>query len=375
MAQPGFSGAAKVLAPTNLKFWPFQIAGWLGYEIFVMLRVAIQMAEDNLTFQSQVNRFYSLLIYGFASLVLTSLVRYVYRWIYNRQLPIASTILWVSLVSVVITFMATYLGNFLYSLLIEPYSSSSFMTITWLVLWNFPSFLGWSVLYFGIKYWNQWTLERKRADKADLLAQTAQLQMLRYQLNPHFLFNSLNSIRALINEDQQVSRTMVTELSEFLRYSLVNNGHSHVPLSKEIEAITHYLALEKKRFEEKLEVEIDVQKEAEEFPILSFLLHPLVENCVKYGMRTSPMPLKINITAGIENGRLLVRISNTGTWVEPSVTPAGESTGTGLNNIRLRLENAFPGKYRFSIGPQTGQVVAEIELSQSEPAPDDAKES
>jgi two-component sensor histidine kinase len=358
-----FKGAVSALTPRKLKFWQFQLAGWLGFEAFVILRKVIQMLRDNQDFASAVNSFYSLLIYGFASLVLTSLIRYVYRWIYNRQLPISLTILWITLISVLITFMGTYFGNFLYSTLVEPYSSSNFMTIVWLVLWNFPSFLGWSILYFGIKYWNQWTIERARADKADQLAQTAQLQMLRYQLNPHFLFNSLNSIRALITEDQKASREMVTELAEFLRYSLVNKGYSLVPLRQEIEAIRHYFALEKKRFEEKLIVEIQVDPEAEEYPVLSFLLHPLVENAVKYGMRTSPIPLKIKIRADIDSDELRIRVENTGSWKPQVEITDGEGTGTGLNNIRLRLENAFPLSHQFTIGQEGDCVVALISIS------------
>ena len=119
--------------------------------------------------------------------------------------------------------------------------------LTLMALLNLTIPFGWSILYFGIKYGNEWILEKERADKANLLAQSAQLQMLRYQLNPHFLFNSLNSIRALINEDQKASKEMVTELAEFLRYSLTSKDFANVPLREEIEAIQHYLSLEKKK--------------------------------------------------------------------------------------------------------------------------------
>jgi len=346
--------------PAAINFWYFQIGGWLGYEAFVIMRKVIQVLKENQDFASAANNFYSLLIYGMASLILTSVVRYPYRFIYRKQLPIGLTIIWISVASVIITFLATYFGNFLYSWWIEPYSSSDFMVILWLVLYNFPSFFGWSVLYFGIKYWIQWSYEKDRADKADRLAQAAQLQMLRYQLNPHFLFNSLNSICALISEDQKASREMVTELAEFLRYSLVNKGSAIVPLSQEIDAIRHYFSIEKKRFDEKLEVEIEVSEEAESFPVLGFLLHPLVENAVKYGMKSSPMPLRIGIYARLENDCLLIRVENTGTWLEDRSSGEKESTGTGLTNIRMRLENAYPGKHSFQIEPDGGRVVATI---------------
>ena len=156
--------------------------------------------------------------------------------------------------------------------------------------WGVP-LISWSVLYFGIKFFLEWDLQKDKAEKAIALAQSAQLQMLRYQLNPHFLFNSLNSVRALIAENKDTAKHMITELSEFLRYSLLSRNYSDVPLQDELDALKHYLAIQKKRYEDKLEVSFHIEPEVKEFPILCFLLHPLVENAVKYGMQTSPLPL------------------------------------------------------------------------------------
>jgi LytS/YehU family sensor histidine kinase len=186
--------------------------------------------------------------------------------------------------------------------------------------------------------------------------------MLRYQLNPHFLFNSLNSIRALISEDQKASKEMVTELADFLRYSLVSKSFANVPLRQEIEAIQHYFALEHRRFEEKLVTTVEVDRDAEEFPVLSFLLNPLVENAVKYGMLTSPLPLRIAIKASVSSDTLTIIVSNTGKWKVPSAEMSELSTGTGLGNIRLRLENAFPDAHLFEIGEVGDSVVARIEI-------------
>jgi two-component system, LytTR family, sensor kinase len=223
------------------------------------------------------------------------------------------------------------------------------------------------LFYFGIKFWKDWNAEHDRAEKASLLAQSAQLQMLRYQLNPHFLFNSLNSIRAMVEEDKQTTRDMLTELAEFLRYSLVSKNYSDVPLREELNAIRHYFAIEKHRFEEDLELIYDIDPDAEEFPVLSFLIHPLVENAVKHGMRTSPMPLKIKIEAKLNMGNLTVTISNTGKWSPHSDSMNTNGTGTGLTNIQARLEQAFPGRYRFEIGPKNDGVTAVIEIQRGTP--------
>ena len=248
----------------------------------------------------------------------------------------------------------------------EPQMPFSQVYVSYLLNGGTP-LLGWTSLYFGIKIRREWKQQERRTEQANSLAQTAQLQMLRHQLNPHFLFNSMNSIRALIDEDEAKAREMITELSEFLRYSLVSKSYSDVPLKEEMEAIRHYLAIQKKRYEDKLEVLCDIEPEADEFPVLSFLIHPLVENAIKYGMRTSPMPLIIHLNAIVRDGVLRMEVSNTGKWIEPAGDrdKAGAGTGTGLENVRRRLDNAFPNRYRFDIFEKEDGVQVQLELRAS----------
>lgn len=236
------------------------------------------------------------------------------------------------------------------------------LSSTW---WHSFILLTWSALYFLIKLWGEWTVQKERTEKANALAQSAQLKMLRYQLNPHFLFNSLNSIRALIDENQKHAKDMITELSEFLRYSLVSKDYSDVPLKEELEAIRHYFKIEKKRFEEKLEIEYHVNPLAEEYPVLSFLIHPLVENAVKYGMKTSAMPLRISINADVIKESLVLEICNSGIWIDhdSDYYTEKQSADIGLNNIRQRLENAYPDHYSFEIQKETDHVCIKIVIS------------
>jgi len=348
------------LKPLKLSFWPLQIIGWTILILIIFLRLFIQTSGTPACPGELRNGFESYLLFGFAGIVLTWPVRYLYRYVYMKQYPLI-TVFGIVLVTTVILSNA--------HLLISRQLSSSLIGIDWnsdihsilvSVIWNMPIFFGWSVLYFGIKYWNLAIFEQERAERANLLAQSAQLQMLRYQLNPHFLFNSLNSIWALIDEDKKASKEMVSELAEFLRYSLTSKNYSDVPLRQEIEAIRHYFSIEKKRFEEKLEVEFDIDPEAEDFPVLSFILNPLVENAIKYGMRSSALPLRIAISAKVKNHSLTLQVTNTGKWITPVETEAGFGTGMGLQNIRLRLDNAFPGKSNFEIGQFEDKVVATI---------------
>jgi len=217
----------------------------------------------------------------------------------------------------------------------------------------------WSGYYITIKLHKEYELQLQRTELAKNLAVAAQLKMLRYQLNPHFLFNSLNSIKALISEDKLKAREMITELSEFLRYSLISKNYSEVPLSVEIDAIRSYFSIEQKRFEDKLEVNFNISPLAEDYPILSFLLHPIAENAVKYGMQTTKLPLKINIVAEVKNEILYLRISNSGNWSE-NFKFQKNGTGTGLSNVKKRLEKAYPTRHSFEIQKRNEEVIIKI---------------
>lgn len=217
-----------------------------------------------------------------------------------------------------------------------------------------------SCVSFGLDYWRQAALERENAREAKSLAHQAQLRMLRYQLNPHFLFNTLNAIRGLILEDPHRSRRMVSELADFLRYSLDGPG-SEGTVGEELEAIENYLAIQRTRFENHLDAGIHADPSALAIALPSFLIHPLVENAVKHGMKTGVMPLKLRIVITRMDQTLNVRVSNSGQLV-PKHDHSYEDTGIGLKNIIERLELAFPARYSFQVEEKDGWVTAEIAL-------------
>jgi two-component system LytT family sensor kinase len=190
--------------------------------------------------------------------------------------------------------------------------------------------------------------------------------MLRYQINPHFLFNSLNSVSALIREDGRRAERMLNELSEFLRYSLAGSKLNAVPLRDELEAARNYLDIEKIRFEEKLVVRFDVSTGAQEFRVPSLIIHPLIENAVKYGMLTSQLPLDLAISAEAENGALHLSVTNTGRWVAANNGIYGPGAGIGLTNVRQRLEQAFPNRHRFDVFERDGRVHAVMKIESTE---------
>lgn len=191
---------------------------------------------------------------------------------------------------------------------------------------------------------------------------TAQLEMLRYQLNPHFLFNALISISDLIKEDPALATRTMTTLMAYLRYALQPAGLPTTPLAEEVKALSSYLTIEKVRFEERLQVEFEIAKEAESVKVPSFILQPLVENAIKYGMRTSPMPLRIWVLAEYRERELLLEVVNSGTLHLPDGVVKPEGTGIGLTNIRERLQVLFPNNHEFSLFEENGRVHARIVL-------------
>jgi putative lumazine-binding protein/histidine kinase len=222
-------------------------------------------------------------------------------------------------------------------------------------------FVAWSALYFSFSYRRQLEVETERALRATAHAAEARLRMLQYQVNPHFLFNSLNAIRALVDENPAAAREMITRLADFFRYSLESGKASLVPLVDEVEAASNYLNIQKGRFEEGLDVSFDVAPEALGARVPGFLLQPLVENAVKYGLETSGPPLKVRVEARVSDEVLGIEVRNTGRWVEPS-GPGPNGTGTGLENLRERLRFAFAGRGRLDVREDGDWVLARIEL-------------
>nr|WP_272502137.1 histidine kinase [Salinibacter ruber] len=183
--------------------------------------------------------------------------------------------------------------------------------------------------------------------------------MLRYQLNPHFFFNALNTIGALADENPQRVKTAVHELSGFLRYTLLDEEALNVPLRDEVEAAEHYLAVEKIRFEDDLRVDVSLDGAAGRQVVPSFLVLPLVENAIQHGPYTSPTPLHVRMTGTLTEDVLVVEVANTGHWRAP---PDADGTGTGLDNVRRRLATQHPDRHRLAVTEDDGWVRVRIEL-------------
>ncbi len=230
--------------------------------------------------------------------------------------------------------------------------------------------IGWSLVRLGFRYNTALREQREEALRAVAAARDAQLKMLAYQLNPHFLFNTLNSIRALINEDRSRARDMVTALSGYLRYALVERPLHVALLEEEVESVRGYLAIEKVRFEERLDVRMDIDPATLRCEVPAFLLNPLVENALKHGAADPGRPLVVRVKAWlVEPDRLRLMVENTGVWkgMRHSATDPGDKEddtpgGVGLANVRTRLRALHPGDHRVGMDHGHGRVRFHVEL-------------
>lgn len=272
-----------------------------------------------------------------------------------------TSIIFCSLVCSVVTGLTTSLIDYIaygvwYSILLPP-DLRSFPIRVW---YNAYPYIIWSALYLAYKIYDEWKSQNQRAEQALALAQRAQLEVLRYQINPHFFFNTLNSLYYLVNKDTDEAKEMIIKISEFMRYSLLAGHQQEVPLAREIESIQHYLTIEKVRFNGKIQVEYDIDQSLNNFPVPVFILHPLVENAIKHGMRSSPKPLQIQVNARTLDSFVYVEVVSSGKWIEPQLN--SESTQTGLSNIRQRLEHHCPGNSSLEILKGEESVRAVIRM-------------
>ncbi len=198
--------------------------------------------------------------------------------------------------------------------------------------------------------------ERRRAEDAELRSVQAKLEALRYQINPHFLFNVLNSLSALARISPRQTDQLIQQLSRYLRSTISSSESGFVPLSQEMGTIESYLNIEKVRFEDDLMVNIDLPSQAMDVRVPELILQPIVENAVKYGTKTSELPLKITIEGSVTDDRLLLlKVTNTGHWVS---TDDGGRTGkgVGIENLRKRLTLIYADQYLLRTEEDSGLV-------------------
>jgi two-component sensor histidine kinase len=228
---------------------------------------------------------------------------------------------------------------------------------------SFAADLVWVILYAGIGSIVHTNRARRAAVALELAAREARLKSLEAQLSPHFLFNSLNSVRGMIGENPRVAQDMVTRLANILRHNLLAEQRTLVSLREQIEVVRDYLELEIVRFEERLSLEWAIEPEAEEVEMPSMILQTLVENAIKHGISRLPEGGQVKIAAEVRTCIFYLEVGNTGRLGSDSLASASaESTGVGLRNLRERLNLLHGSAARFELKEEDNKVVARIQF-------------
>ncbi|WOE75306.1 sensor histidine kinase [Alterisphingorhabdus coralli] len=201
--------------------------------------------------------------------------------------------------------------------------------------------VAWAGLYLAISYAGEVRFAERRASRFAQAAQQAELRSLRYQVNPHFLFNTLNSLSSLVLRNRPAEAdAMIMNLSTFYRNSLSGDPLDDVPLEEEVELQRLYLDIEQVRFPERLKVDISIPDDLMDVCVPGLILQPLVENAIKYGVSRTSRPVTVSISAESRGDLLTLTVCDDGDPVMVDID-SSESNGIGLANVRDRLETRF----------------------------------
>ncbi|HEY6083252.1 MAG TPA: histidine kinase [Chitinophagaceae bacterium] len=334
-------------------YWWCQICGWL-FQAFLFIFTAYSYDRSlNHKFLSRV------LLMSVVGIIITHLLRTVILRYKLLQIPNRKLL---------ISFLASvFICGILYFslsefLIMRFHINSKTMTVEYGIgrlLWNYlPTIFIWNLIYYMWHY-----VEKNRQGEIDKLRLEAmvkelELKTIKSQLNPHFIFNSLNSVRALVDENPQRARKAVTELSNILRSSMQAEKVEIVSLEDELSIVQDYLALENIRYEERLKVHFEIDENTLELPVPPLMLQTLVENAIKHGISKSVAGGVVNISSRINGLLHEITIQNTG-----HLTGDIYGDGFGLQSTRQRLELLYGKKATFKIyNKENSLVEAKVEL-------------
>lgn len=322
-------------------FWTLHTGGWTGFAIIYYIGSFLHDMRSIWLFV--------ILLNAYSGWLLTIPLRYVYRkaWTlkpWQMLLTVLASSYFIALIWAVvknINFWEIYKHGYRPEELLMYFSNA---------INSYIMVACWTGLYFGIKNYQMLQKEKQNALMASNMAHQAHLKMLRYQLNPHFLFNTLNAISTLIlMKENKTAEGMVTRLSDFLRYSLDKDPIKKVALQQEIQAIELYLEIEKVRFENRLTVIWNIEEASKQALVPSLILQPIIENAIKYAISKMAEGGIIRITAQSFGRDLLLEVSDNGPGAEIVGGKLHRNHGVGLPNIQERLSSLYADNFSFDI--------------------------
>ncbi|MBT6366517.1 MAG: histidine kinase [Bacteroidetes bacterium] len=339
-------------------FWIMNSSGWVALSVLTYFSLSLPYSQFELSY------FAHNISQSVVGLLLTLPLRWCFKSLWSW--PVAQRFILAVIATIFFSMLWAVLRLLLFMLMTQEQN-------LWADYggWVFPSifvFFTWSALYHGIKYYQllqqqreaMLVLESQQRQRALQLVRAkaevkdAQLQLLRYQLNPHFLFNTLNSVASLVSAERtEDAKTMLSRLGDFLRYSLDAGEDMLIPLDKEFWALSQYLMIEQVRFSDRMTLKLDVPANLESLLVPNMLLQPLAENAIKYAIAPSESGGTIRVSAQLKDSRLVLSVEDSGLerlGVSSDTLELSESgAGIGLSNTRERLKNLFSNDFELLV--------------------------
>lgn len=337
---------------TSKYYWECQIGGWVFWMLLFVVLAYYYKRPLN------INYFLNQIILVVSAIIVTHLFRGIVlslKWLqYPLDKLVMRLLLSVAVCSAILTMIRGLCNHYIH-LDNNDHNLFSFGTFILLCIWISV----WVMIYFLWHYFQkdqQYKLDKLQMES---LVKELELRTIKSQLNPHFLFNALNSIRALIDENPRRARTAVTELSNILRSSMQAEKVETVSLENELNIVRDYLALEHIRFEERLQVQYDIDPDTLDLPVPPMMLQTLVENAIKHGISKSVQGGILKISSHILGVQHEITIQNTG-----QLCQNGNDGGFGLKSTRQRLGLLYKEKATFNIYNVNGNMVeAKVEIA------------
>ncbi|WP_395339329.1 sensor histidine kinase [Ningiella sp. W23] len=366
----------KVIPAQKPSFWALHFAGWAGYWVlFILENLVLGVNKMGVNAYIIIPLFFS----ACAGALLTLPLRYIYQrcWQYGPK----RLLIIVVLACFVVASAWTPSKNVILWSWTHEYSQSADLAKTYYqdlyfldyfnsMIYSLAMVLAWSTLYFSINFYYRLMNEKEMHLAAQRLSHNAQIKMLRYQINPHFLFNTLNAISTLVMMDKkEKANGMLVRLSTFLRFSLDNDPEKKITLHEELKALMLYLEIEKTRFDDRLSVYFEIQPETETLMVPSLLLQPLIENSIKYAIAKLAKNGEIKVRARIEADSLVLEVCDNGPdaqeLLEQNKQHKNDERGVGIRNIQERLDVLYPQQHAFLMrhnDPQGLKVLIKIPI-------------
>ncbi|MCP9770038.1 sensor histidine kinase [Lacihabitans sp. LS3-19] len=336
-------------------YWLFQIGGWTFFFLSDFINYFLFW---NFNYAELESLFFNLIINILVSISLTHFFRVIfkkYSWI-KLSIP---QLIWQSAVGIfVITFLLTAINITLDETIIDTSKANWILRdIAYVINLSKPVLI-WVLVYIFYSYTNERRIDAIERIKLQTSIEASEAKILRAQINPHFMFNALNSIRALILEDPSKAQKGITQLSNILRSSLVADRKTTISLKEELKTIEDYLELEKVRYEERLQIMWDVDQDTLNIQVPPMMLQTLVENAIKHGVQKATRWGFVEVNTSKIDNNLVIKIRNTG--VLKKTENNQEDGGFGLVNTEKRLKLLYGSKADFQISQEDSQIVCAV---------------